>query len=85
MGPRLILLDIQLPDLDGITVLAQLRADPRTARIGVVALTAFAMRGDRERFLNAGFDGYLAKPISVTAFAGQVRELCDAIGSGERA
>jgi two-component system cell cycle response regulator DivK len=82
---RLILLDIQLPDLDGPSVLAQLRADPATARIPVVALTAFAMHGDRERFLNVGFDGYISKPIEVKTFAELVRRLCDEIGSGAQA
>src|SRR4029079_8007781 len=57
--PQLILMDIELPDMDGITALQRLRAEPRTAALLVVALTAFAMKGDRERFLSAGFDGYL--------------------------
>lgn len=71
--PHLILLDIQLPDMDGIAVLAQLRAEPRTDALPVVALTALAMRGDRERFREAGFDGYIAKPFSVADFPEQVR------------
>jgi len=61
--PDAVLLDISLPGIDGIEVLARLRADPRTARIPVVALTAHAMVGDRERFLAQGFDGYASKPI----------------------
>jgi CheY-like chemotaxis protein len=75
--PRLILMDIQLPGMDGVTALSQLRADPSTARIPVVALTAFAMKDDRQRFLSAGFDGYLMKPINVREFPGVVREFCD--------
>jgi two-component system, cell cycle response regulator DivK len=71
--PHLILMDIQLPDMDGVTALGRLRAEPRTALIPVVALTAFAMKEDRERFLRAGFDGYLAKPIDIRAFPEQVR------------
>src|SRR5215213_3826999 len=63
--PDLILMDIQLPDMDGVAALAALRADARTAPIPVVAVTAFAMPSDRERLLAAGFDGYLAKPIDV--------------------
>jgi CheY-like chemotaxis protein len=59
--------------MDGVTALGRLRAEPRTAVIPVVALTAFAMKEDRERFLNAGFDGYLAKPIDIKAFPEQVR------------
>jgi two-component system cell cycle response regulator DivK len=74
--PRLILLDIQLPDLDGTAVLARLRAEPATAAIPVVAFTAFAMQGDRERLLAAGFDGYLAKPVNIKALPEQVRRFC---------
>jgi len=75
--PHLILLDIQLPDGDGISVLARLRGDPMTARIPVVALTAFAMSGDRERFIGAGFSSYISKPIAVMTFAATVQQLCD--------
>ena len=73
--PDLILMDIELPDVDGVTALSRLRADPRTASIGVVALTAFAMIDDRRHLLAAGFDGYLEKPIDVRAFPGQVSAL----------
>jgi two-component system, cell cycle response regulator DivK len=76
--PSLVLMDIALPDIDGITALGRLRADPRTAAIAVVALTAFAMKEDRERFLRAGFDGYLAKPIDVRAFSKQVGAFVEA-------
>jgi len=75
--PRLILMDIQLPGMDGVTALSQLRADPRTAQIPVIALTAFAMKDDRQRFLSAGFDGYLMKPINVRELPDTVREFCD--------
>ena len=63
--PSLVLMDIQLPGVDGIEALARLRADDRTADIPVLAVTAQAMRGDRERFAEAGFDGYLSKPVDV--------------------
>src|SRR5579871_6424719 len=63
--PSLVLMDIQLPGVDGIEALARLRADDRTADIPVLAVTAQAMRGDRERFAEAGFDGYLSKPVNV--------------------
>ena len=71
--PDVILMDIRLPDMDGTDARRRLKEEPRTADIPVVALTSFAMKGDRERFLAAGFDGYLEKPISVRAFPDQVR------------
>ena len=61
-APALVLMDVQLPGIDGVEALARLRCDERTAAIPVLALTAQAMQGDRERFLDAGFDGYLSKP-----------------------
>ncbi|GAB3441480.1 response regulator [Phycicoccus ginsengisoli] len=72
--PDLVLMDLQLPGIDGLEALGRLRRDERTAGIPVVALTAFAMREDRERALEAGFDGYLQKPIDVRRFPDQVRE-----------
>jgi two-component system, cell cycle response regulator DivK len=74
--PDLVLMDIQLPDFDGVEALRQLRSDAGTYAIPVVALTAFAMTADRSRFLDAGFDGYLAKPIDVRVLADVVREHC---------
>ncbi len=71
--PALILMDIQLPGIDGITALERIRSDERTAAIPAVALTASVMTGDRERFVQAGFDGFIAKPIDVPTFATQVR------------
>jgi two-component system, cell cycle response regulator DivK len=73
-APDLILMDLQLPGIDGHEALGQLRHDASTATIPVVALTAYAMRQDRERVLAAGFDGYLQKPIDVRRFPDQVRE-----------
>jgi two-component system cell cycle response regulator DivK len=73
--PDVILMDLQLPGIDGFAALELLRATEATAHIPVVALTAFAMRSDRERFLAAGFDGYLEKPIDVRALPGQVEAL----------
>ena len=75
--PDLVLMDIQLPDLDGVQALHRLRADTRTATIPVLALTAQAMHGDRERFLSAGFDGYISKPVNVRDLIDTVREHCD--------
>jgi two-component system cell cycle response regulator DivK len=71
--PDVVLMDIRLPDIDGTTAVRQLKDRARTAQIPVVALTSFAMKGDRERFLAEGFDGYLEKPISVKEFPDQVR------------
>ena len=75
--PDLVLMDIQLPDLGGVQALGRLRANDRTASIPVLALTAQAMDGDRERFLAAGFDGYLSKPVNVRELIGTVRLHCD--------
>jgi two-component system, cell cycle response regulator DivK len=71
--PDLILMDIQLPGMNGVTALERLRVDPATAPIPVVALTAFAMKDDRERFLHAGFDACVMKPISIKELPVQVR------------
>ena len=74
--PALVLLDVQLPGIDGVEVLARLRRDERTASIPVLALTAQAMHGDRERFLEAGFDGYLPKPVDIMELLGAIAEQC---------
>ena len=74
--PNLVLMDIQLPDIDGVEALGRLRADARTASIPVVALTAQAMHGDRERFLDAGFDAYISKPVDVLEFVKTVKQHC---------
>jgi two-component system, cell cycle response regulator DivK len=74
--PDLVLMDLGLPDKDGWQALSEIRsADPATAELRVVAFTAHAMLGDRERALEAGFDGYLSKPIDVATFAASVTEL----------
>jgi CheY-like chemotaxis protein len=62
--PDLVLLDISLPEMDGPEILAHLRRDPALAGLPVVALTAHAMAGDREKYLGMGFDAYLSKPIT---------------------
>jgi two-component system cell cycle response regulator DivK len=76
-APALVLMDVQLPGIDGVEALDRLRDDERTASIPVVALTAQAMRGDREQFLEAGFDGYLSKPMDVVELINAVREHCN--------
>ena len=71
--PDLILMDIQLPGVDGLSLVAEIRGRSQLESLPIVALTAHAMRGDRERFLAAGCDGYISKPIDVGKFAEQVR------------
>jgi two-component system, cell cycle response regulator DivK len=75
--PALVLMDVQLPGIDGVEALARLRQDERTRSIPVLALTAQAMSGDRERFLQAGFDGYLSKPVDIAELIEAVQEHCD--------
>ncbi|MDD5286614.1 MAG: response regulator [Desulfuromonadaceae bacterium] len=62
--PDLILMDIQMPGMDGMTAGSILKGDPATSGLKIISLTSFAMRGDQEKFLEAGFDGYLSKPIN---------------------
>ena len=78
--PALVLMDIQLPGIDGVEALARLREDASTATIPVVALTAFAMKEDRERLLQAGFRAYLEKPLNVRELPGHVGALIDVPG-----
>jgi two-component system cell cycle response regulator DivK len=79
--PGLVLMDVQLPDIDGLEALRRLRADERTAAIPVLAVTAQAMQGDRERFLAAGFDAYVSKPVNIVELIGTVKKHC---GGGAR-
>jgi CheY-like chemotaxis protein len=65
--PDLILMDIALPGMDGLTLTRHLKADSRTRHIRIVALTAFAMKGDEQKALDAGCDGYITKPIDTRA------------------
>jgi len=71
--PDLVLMDIQLPNTDGLELTRQLRADPAQANLVIVAFTAYAMKGDEARMLAGGCDGYLSKPVDVPRFAAQVR------------
>ena len=75
--PALVLMDIQLPGIDGITALGQLRADAATRAIPVIAVTASAMTQDRQKIMAAGFDGYQSKPIRVLEFLAAVRQMLD--------
>ena len=66
--PRLIMMDIQLPGMDGLELTRRLKADPATQHITIIALTAYAMKGDEEKARAAGCDGYIAKPIEIDTF-----------------
>jgi two-component system cell cycle response regulator DivK len=75
--PDLILMDVQMPGMDGIEAMRILKGDPRTEKIPLIALTACAMKGDRERLLEAGFDSYIEKPIDYLSFLEQVARIVD--------
>src|SRR6476659_4891851 len=75
--PDLVLMDMQLPGTDGLELVAELRSDARFRALPIIALTAHALRGDRERFLAGGCDGYIAKPIDVATFAEQVESVIE--------
>jgi two-component system cell cycle response regulator DivK len=79
-GPALVLMDIRLPDMDGTEALSRLRMDERTASIPVLAVTAQAMKGDSERLKEAGFDGYLAKPVDIDELLTTVEQHCGGRG-----
>jgi len=72
-APDLILMDIHLPGMDGLSVVRQMKTDARTQRVPILALTAHAMRGDKDRFLDAGCDGYISKPIDVKTFIASIQ------------
>jgi two-component system cell cycle response regulator DivK len=72
--PDLILMDIQMPLMDGFEAISILKADPATKSITIVALTAFAMQGDREKCMEAGFNDYITKPLDTRAFMTKVKE-----------
>ena len=82
--PHLVLMDVQLPGMDGVEALGRLRTDPVTADIPVVALTAFAMKDDRDRLLAVGFDAYLEKPLNVREFPSQVAAVLRRANVGSR-
>ncbi len=75
MAVDLIVLDIQMPGMDGYEVLRRLRADPNLAGQRIVACTAYAMAGDEEKALTAGFDGYITKPIRAAALRSQIEKI----------
>jgi len=73
--PDLLLLDIGMPVLDGFAVVRKIRENPRLAALPVVAVTAYAMQGDREKILNSQFDGYLSKPVNSRSLAEELDRL----------
>jgi len=77
LHPDLILMDIQLPGINGVTALRQLRADPATRAIPAIAVTASVMTEDRKTIMAAGFEDYQSKPLSVKAFLEAVRRVLD--------
>jgi two-component system cell cycle response regulator DivK len=82
--PDLMLLDIHLPGMDGLTAVKHLRADESTKDLKIVALTALAMRGDKERILSEGCDGYIAKPIRYKEFLDMVKSFDTASDEGDK-
>jgi CheY-like chemotaxis protein len=74
-APALILMDIQLPGMDGITAMKRLKADPKSQNIPIIAITASAMTNNRTAMLTEGFDGYQTKPISLKDFLGEVERV----------
>lgn len=82
--PDLILLDIQLPEMDGYAVAKALKSDPRLAMVPIVAVTSYAMAGDRERILASGCNGYIEKPINPETFLSQIERFLDSEGPGEQ-
>ena len=75
LRPSLMILDLHMPELDGFAVVEHLRRDSTFDAVPIIALTASAMMGDRERALAAGFTGYISKPVRLTAFRAEIRRL----------
>jgi len=73
--PRMILMDLQLPGIDGYELTRRLKSNPATREVVIIALTAFAMRGDEDKARAAGCDGYITKPIDTRALPGKIAEL----------
>jgi len=80
--PDLILMDINLPEIDGYTLTARLKENPKLSQVPIIALTANVMKGDRERILDSGCDGYIQKPIDVDALPNQIRSFLGDAGRG---
>ena len=83
LKPRLILMDIQLPGMDGMELTRRLKGSPTTKDILILALTAYAMKGDDEKAMTAGFDGYITKPIDTQALPGIIKGYLEPKANGE--
>jgi len=81
--PDLILMDINLPEVDGYTLTARMKENPKLSQVPIIALTANVMKGDRERILDSGCDGYIQKPIDVDALPVQIREFLGDVDRGQ--
>ncbi len=81
--PDILLLDLDMPVLDGFATVGQIRANPSLASLPVLAVTAYAMRGDREKVLASGFDGYLSKPIQSRVLFEELDRLLAKTGGGK--
>ena len=81
--PDLILMDINLPEVDGYTLTARMKQNPMISQVPIIALTANVMKGDRERILDSGCDGYIQKPIDVDALPNQIREFLGDVDRGQ--
>ena len=82
-APDIVLMDLQLPGIDGYQTMRRLRAEPHSAPLAIIAVTAFAMKDDRDRALAAGFDGYLSKPIDVRRLSEQLTSIVAAEAADE--
>ncbi|MBA3540772.1 MAG: response regulator [Deltaproteobacteria bacterium] len=80
--PHLVLMDVQLPGVDGLELTRRLKADPATQRIAIIAVTAYAMKGDQEKALAAGCDGYVTKPIDTRKLPELVARMITGVGEG---
>jgi two-component system cell cycle response regulator DivK len=81
--PDLILMDIQMPVMDGLEATKKLRADEQTKNIPIIAITSYAMKGDREKIVEKGFDAYIPKPIDIDGFIEQIKEFSQANKRGK--
>jgi len=82
MQPDAVVMDVQLDKMDGFAVAEELRKRPATASIPLIAVTAYAMTGDEKRFRDAGFSGYLTKPINTRTFASEIEKIIEQSGGG---